>query len=944
MATTESGNPTTLELTEVETTLRQLLLDVAAFIDETNIPKPADGGPTLPEEIAKEKIVLRFTGGWVRDKLLGVGSQDIDVAINKMTGYQFGLKLKEYLELPGNPEKYGLISTKEQQKKSNRDGKGRQVAPGLYKIEANPEKSKHLETVTTKILGLDIDLVNLRKEVYLEDSRNPQMEFGTPEEDAMRRDATVNAMFYNLNTCKIEDFTGRGFEDMQLKVIRTPLEPYQTFKDDPLRVLRLIRFASRLGYSIDPETEQVMGHKDIQEALKIKISRERVGIETEKMLKGPDPHMALSLIHRLGLYETVFTDPTREIEYSPDIEFLKTTYDFVAELDSVPEVSNILVRNAEEKYLAWISAAVMPWADAPLLPPPKPLGRPQYITGLVAREGLKAPNKISDVVVASLRNAEDIRKIKDDCYTFIKYPHRKQTGEHVAAADTLGMAIRRWGPSWRSQVLFSLLYEICTGAISRGTTLESYTTFLKRLADLEILEAYNFKHLLSGSELAKALDLKPGPWMKDALDVVMAWQLCHPEITDPAGAIEAVKVSKDQTKKESYSGGEKKSELPSRLVAHFLRHTIRPLFSSSQKQAHPNLTLAGHKLEPRDQKPKLPDDTSAALWKDPKNEYAVGLLRWVLSVLDSKGVEANWGLLVPPILKMMDDIDTKWKAIGCELLTALLRSTPPELLSRTGLGNVFKETLFPFFTYLPSLTPEADSITLLDKTFAALIALSDVVFPDGNHRLNFDKKKISNPLDAYDATLEKFMDKILREGVLAALFHAQPSEYPSLATTVLSHIPSLLQKMRLNCVKHLQSLIPLLSNILANPHGPAYCSLLLIAAQSMQTLILNSWPRIHRYRGDIIRGLSICWIRVCEEIEGKRIKQGDKRLAELEKVKKELKGATKILDAVFVDGEAAGLDDVNWEAERAEIVGANEALRELLPSGFRDRVGVVDRR
>lgn len=256
-----------LQLNNVESTLRRLLLDVASYIN-----------PDCPSE-------LRFTGGWVRDKLLGVGSHDIDVAINDMTGYQFGLKMKEYLEQPGISEKYGLDGVATTDESSKAKGKSAVVA-GLHKIEANPEKSKHLETVTTKIFGLDIDLVNLRKETYTEDSRNPQMEFGTPEEDALRRDATINAMFYNLRTEIVEDFTGHGHDDMRDKVIRTPLEPYQTFKDDPLRVLRLIRFASRLNYTIDESAKQAMSEEGIREALKAKISRERVGVEFEKMLRG----------------------------------------------------------------------------------------------------------------------------------------------------------------------------------------------------------------------------------------------------------------------------------------------------------------------------------------------------------------------------------------------------------------------------------------------------------------------------------------------------------------------------------------------------------------------------------------------------------------------------------------------------------------------------------
>lgn len=243
-----------IQLTDTEATLRQLLLDVSNYI-------AANGG---------QKPDLRFTGGWVRDKLLGIQSQDIDISISSMTGYKFGGLMRAFLQSSANSNaKYGPG-----------------ILGSLNKIEANPEKSKHLETVTTKIMGLEIDLVNLRKETYVEHSRNPIMEFGSPEEDASRRDSTVNALFYNLQTSEIEDFTGRGLQDMELQLLKTPLSPYQTFKDDPLRVLRTIRFASRLAYRIDQGDEQAMGEESIKEALRLKISRERVGVEIIKMLQG----------------------------------------------------------------------------------------------------------------------------------------------------------------------------------------------------------------------------------------------------------------------------------------------------------------------------------------------------------------------------------------------------------------------------------------------------------------------------------------------------------------------------------------------------------------------------------------------------------------------------------------------------------------------------------
>jgi tRNA nucleotidyltransferase (CCA-adding enzyme) len=457
-----------LELTETESRLRQLLLDVATYIDDTPV-KHDITGVHVPEELAKQKTTLRWTGGWVRDKLLKIGSHDIDLAINNMTGEHFGLKMQEYLEIGGNAEKHGLLGKGDNSKGHD---KSRKIAPGLHKIEANPEKSKNLETATTKIMGIDLDLVNLRKETYNEVSRNPQMEFGTAQEDAMRRDATVNAMFYNLHTCQVEDFTQQGFDDMAAKIIRTPLEPIQTFKDDPLRVLRLIRFASRLDYVIESKTATAMGNPEIQDVLKIKISRERVGIELEKMLKGPRPRMALELIHRFGLYSTVFTDPTRTLPSDPDTKLFQPAYSFVesilvGEHDIPAVVKTTLLRDADEEYLAWICATVMPWADAPTVPHPKPTQRPLFAAYLVAREGFKAPNKVCDVIAAALGHSEEVRNTVAQCAKGLRRPDTINPTDDPTGRDTLGMALRRWGSSWRTQVLFNLVYEVVLGQVSK---------------------------------------------------------------------------------------------------------------------------------------------------------------------------------------------------------------------------------------------------------------------------------------------------------------------------------------------------------------------------------------------------------------------------------------------------------------------------------------------
>ncbi|CAJ0824362.1 5458_t:CDS:2, partial [Entrophospora sp. SA101] len=215
MATT-----TEIRLTEEENKLIDLLKEVTEYMKKEC--------PELPH------VQLRIAGGWVRDKLLGYECADLDVAIDKMMGVKFAEQVINY-----------LVKFKDYDEKFTR----------FHKIDVNPQKSKHLETATTKIFNYMIDFVNLRKESYGELTRTPtSISLGTPEEDAFRRDITINALFYNIHTKEIEDFTK-------------------------------------------------------QNALKTKVSHERIGIELDKMIKGPDPTYSIQLINQMNLYNTIFYSP-----------------------------------------------------------------------------------------------------------------------------------------------------------------------------------------------------------------------------------------------------------------------------------------------------------------------------------------------------------------------------------------------------------------------------------------------------------------------------------------------------------------------------------------------------------------------------------------------------------------------------------------------------------
>ena len=517
---------TELSLNEKEQGLRDLLLDVADHIGR-------DG----------ERPVLRITGGWVRDKLLGIDSKDIDIGISNMTGFKFGTTMQEFLDMPENQEKYGM-----------------DVLGSRSTIAANPEKSKHLETVTTKILGLEIDLVNLRKETYAEDSRNPTMEFGTAEEDALRRDSTVNALFYNLSDATVEDLTGNGLKDMELKIIRTPLEPFQTFKDDPLRVLRCIRFASKLGYRIDPRAVESMSNSDIKNALRLKISRERIGEEVKKMLNGPNPAAALRWIDQLSLYDTIFTDPTRQVPFDVETKSWRRAYEFLPRVTADPDsesldtIREILLSQENDHYHSWLLCALTPWAEVENPDLPRGNRLVPIAATLAIREGLKADNKTVDIVKNAVLFRKEIRDTKDAVSSSLTENESEKAadnGQVGAPTNTtqslmdrgnLGMLVRKWGPSWPNSVMFAMLVDAAEVETEQGLTkiMDGYSKFLSYLKELKLLTVYLDKPLRNGKQLQEAVGRGAGQWLAPALDTIMRWQLRNPDEVDPKDAISEV--------------------------------------------------------------------------------------------------------------------------------------------------------------------------------------------------------------------------------------------------------------------------------------------------------------------------------------------------------------------------------------------------------------------
>lgn len=250
-------------------------------------------------------------GGFVRDKLLGRKTKDVDI-VCVGDGISLAHKVAE-------------------------------------RFQPKPLVAffKNYGTAQIKIPDLEMEFVGARKESYSYHSRNPVVQPGTLDDDQNRRDFTINALAISLNEQdygKLHD-PFKGLDDLREKRIKTPLAPEATFSDDPLRMLRGIRFASQLNFEIEPATLQ--GIKNNVDRIKI-ISQERITDELNKILLSTKPSVGFDLLLKTGLLHIIFPQMV-DLEGAEYIDGHGHKDNFYHTLQVVDNIS----RNTDDLWLRW---------------------------------------------------------------------------------------------------------------------------------------------------------------------------------------------------------------------------------------------------------------------------------------------------------------------------------------------------------------------------------------------------------------------------------------------------------------------------------------------------------------------------------------------------------------------------------------------------------------
>ena len=421
----------------------------------------------VADSMGREAYVV---GGYVRDLLLGLPSKDIDF-VTVGSGIDLARKVAE-----------------------------------TFGEKASLATFANFGTAQVTAPGVDLEFVGARRESYSRNSRNPIVENGTLTDDLNRRDFTINAMAMSVNKENfgqlIDLFDGLG--DMERKVIRTPLDPDTTFSDDPLRMLRAIRFATRLGFTIHPETFKSI--KRNASRLEI-ITRERINDELMKIMRTRKPSVGIRTLDMAGLLPYVL----------PELMALKgvETREGRGHKDNFEHTLQVLDNVAARSDDEWLRMAALLHDIA------KPVCK-RWDPKLGWT--FHAHNIVGEKMVGRI-----FRKMKMPLNDKMKFV-AKMVGMHmrpqnVADEGVTDSGVRRLITDAGDDI--DALMTLCEADITSKNPekvrrqLEGFQALRKRMEEVQAADDYrNWKNPVNGREIMEYFNLPPGPEIAEIKDAI----------------------------------------------------------------------------------------------------------------------------------------------------------------------------------------------------------------------------------------------------------------------------------------------------------------------------------------------------------------------------------------------------------------------------------------
>ena len=441
----------------------------------------------------KNKVFL--AGGAVRDSVMGKPIKDIDVVVTMPDG---GIEFAKWIT---------------QQLNIYREGSNPVVFPRFGTAKFNLRGTKHL--------GVDLSSVNIesvmtRGEKYTFGSRKPEVSYADLKEDAKRRDFTVNDLYKDLTTNQILDPTGIGFEDIKNGVVRTPVDPNITFKDDPLRMLRAVRFATKYNWKI---AKSVLDALSSDSSMLQHISMERIQEEFNKMLMTDNPDVALKILSYTGLLR----------EFLPEFDTLKGVEQNKYHKDDAFNHAVGVVKHTPKDLKARL-AAVFHDIAKPLTKSVDPNGDIHFYD----HEDVGA--QIAQDVMQRMKYPNDmIQSVSNIVKNHMRLKGSGSRGE-LATDKTLRRFAATMGSDLSSAL--AMMHGDNLSHSKEHTMPDQIPALQSRIQQLAQLAPQKPKLPINGNDLMQTFELKPGPHLKKMLQSVEDAWFENPNLTrDQALAI-----------------------------------------------------------------------------------------------------------------------------------------------------------------------------------------------------------------------------------------------------------------------------------------------------------------------------------------------------------------------------------------------------------------------